>query len=98
MERLYAIAKRYHLKWKASILERYMSVPATVLDIGAGTGDFVNVLKSRGYEAIGFEPEQTARENAKTKGLELYADTDLLADRRFDVITLWHVLEHMPDW
>lgn len=98
MEWVYAQAKGFHLKWKLRVIGKYTKPGASLLDFGAGTGDFVRTAHAKGYRAIGVEPGKTAREMAATKGLDLHASTDELSSQSYDVITLWHVLEHLPDW
>jgi 2-polyprenyl-3-methyl-5-hydroxy-6-metoxy-1,4-benzoquinol methylase len=50
-----------------------------------------------GWTACGIEPNTTARENALRKGVHLEEDLQHYSDRTFEVITLWHVLEHIPN-
>ena len=69
-----------------------------MLDIGAGIGAFLSVMKGKGWEIKGIEPDFTARENArKFYGLELEEPSQLysLIHESYDAITLWHVLEHV---
>ncbi len=71
-----------------------------MLDVGSGTGAFVNVMKRAGWDTMGLEPDQAAR----VRAAELYGVTleetgklfELPSDS-FDAITLWHVLEHVHD-
>lgn len=72
----------------------------TVLDIGAATGYFLANLKNNGWKVLGFEPEKSAREIAKTKnGIDLIDDFEPLfkEEKKFDAITMWHVLEHVHE-
>jgi len=70
------------------------------LDIGAGTGAFVQYMNQRGWTSEGIEPDARARERAKE-----YHQTELLpveafeslAPGSFDAISMWHVLEHVHD-
>ena len=71
-----------------------------LLDIGSGTGSFVHEMSSSGWEVTGLEPDSDARRVAK----EILAVELLEADRLFsleggsyDVISLWHVLEHVHE-
>jgi len=75
-----------------------------VLDIGCGAGELVEFLKDTGFQACGLEPSELAVSIAREKGLDVYrADLDDFAAqcqhdaRRFDAMTLVHVLEHVPD-
>jgi SAM-dependent methyltransferase len=76
------------------------SVINKVLDIGCGTGDFLNVCKKSGKEIHGIEPDSKARNLAKEilKVEILHPDqSEKIPDESFDLITMWHVLEHVPD-
>ena len=71
-----------------------------LLDIGAGTGAFVRFMKNSGWNVTGLEPDESARLQAQSiNSIQLLASDiffDLPADS-FDVITMWHVLEHVHD-
>jgi SAM-dependent methyltransferase len=71
-----------------------------LLDIGAGTGAFANQMVQSGWNVLGLEPDEFAREKALSnydlKLQELTALSSLVGET-FDAITLWHVLEHVHD-
>jgi 2-polyprenyl-3-methyl-5-hydroxy-6-metoxy-1,4-benzoquinol methylase len=94
---IYRIVRSFSLKRKRSLLER-LAQNKKSLDYGCGTGDFVKELNQNGWDAYGVEPSTSAR----TKALELnpskiFPELTDLKDQKFDVITLWHVLEHIPN-
>jgi ubiquinone/menaquinone biosynthesis C-methylase UbiE len=72
-----------------------------LLDIGAGTGAFANEMKRKnGWDVTGLEPDPGARQVALSNyALELQEAASLFSmpERSFDVITMWHVLEHVHD-
>lgn len=72
-----------------------------LLDIGCGTGYFPDFMKHKGYQVTGIELDDDARNFAKKHfGLEVYHPDDLLGKsvkESYDVITLWHVLEHLHE-
>lgn len=70
-----------------------------ILDIGCGDGDFLCAMKRRGWHAEGVELSTEKRQKLTARGLLIHAPDTLqqLPDASFDVITLWHVLEHLPD-
>ncbi len=73
--------------------------PGTLLDVGCYTGQFAAQARAAGYTVCGLEPSRWAATHARdTYGLEVAGATltDLPADRQFDCITLWDVLEHLP--
>ena len=96
-DRIYQLVKRYMLRKKVRIIERYTNVPGKVLDIGAGTGGFLHTALSRNWTVEGVEPHPSARQRALEKGLNLYSSLELLPRATYDAITLWHTLEHLPD-
>ena len=97
IDKLYQIVKRYSLKKKVSLLNSFLTSEKTLLDIGAGTGDFLVAAKKQDWKAQGIEPNSFARNKANEKGVVLFTDLKEVANKKFDVITLWHVLEHLPD-
>lgn len=93
---LYLSVKRIMLNQKIRWLRNWCPGGKRVLDFGAGTGEFVAAASSHGWTARGTEPNDQARNNARSKGLDVHADLEEVHDS-YDVITLWHVLEHTPD-
>ncbi|HET8839713.1 MAG TPA: class I SAM-dependent methyltransferase, partial [Flavobacteriaceae bacterium] len=53
--------------------------------------------KSNSWEIFGTEPNKAARKIANEKGIKLERKTESFPDKRFDVISMWHVLEHIPN-
>jgi len=96
-DKIYQTVKGINLQSKVSLINSYASSGKTLLDVGAGTGDFLAVAKKQGWEIFGVEPSELATRKASEKGIALYADLGALPQKEFEVITLWHVLEHMPD-
>jgi 2-polyprenyl-3-methyl-5-hydroxy-6-metoxy-1,4-benzoquinol methylase len=94
--RLYGIVKNYTLGQKRKLLE-FLSTDKTVLDYGAGSGDFSNELASTGWKVSSFEPDSNARQliQKKNTSIELIDSLDSLNDKSKSVIALWHVLEHV---
>lgn len=97
VDRLYQIIKRYSLQKKTKLISQFLEEQRTLLDVGAGTGDFVRIAKSKNWQVDGVEPNLDARKKAAEKGLTLYEHLGLVSKQKYEVITLWHVLEHLPD-
>ncbi|WP_088324188.1 class I SAM-dependent methyltransferase [Polaribacter tangerinus] len=95
LDKIYQIVKNYTLKQKLSLINSFQTAQKTILDVGAGTGDFLKVCKSNDWKIFGIEPSLIARESAQKKGLFLNENTTELSGKKYDVITLWHVLEHV---
>ena len=71
-----------------------------LLDIGSGTGHFLKAVNENGFKGIGLEPDAEARDFAhKNNHVRSSSQEELynIEDRSFDVITMWHVLEHVYD-
>jgi 2-polyprenyl-3-methyl-5-hydroxy-6-metoxy-1,4-benzoquinol methylase len=102
------IATLYH-KVRDIMLERKYQLISkkshgkSLLDVGSGTGYFPAYMKDKGYHCEGIEVDDKARIYSRSKfGLTVHKPQALFDDtinRSFDVITLWHVLEHLysPD-
>lgn len=95
-EKLYQIVKRNAIRKKVALLSKF-NQKGKVLDIGAGTGDFLVAAKNEGWNITGIEPSDKAKEIAISKGVTFSYSLENLEDHTFDVITMWHVLEHVPD-
>jgi 2-polyprenyl-3-methyl-5-hydroxy-6-metoxy-1,4-benzoquinol methylase len=109
-DKVYQFVKNYTIKKKVKLIETLNSgnqKPKTILDIGCGTGDFLLACKTNNWQIIGVEPNlkaqkitQTKLKNLSTKNenFKLYNSiTELDQNDQFDIITMWHVLEHVPN-
>lgn len=96
-EKLYHFIKSIALKNKLNLINSLQPNKGKILDIGAGTGDFLSVAKNNGWQTIGVEPSDRAKAIAKSKGVSFVEETSELENHSFDVISMWHVLEHVPD-
>lgn len=99
VNRIYHLVRNYMLGRKRRLVERNLkSKNGHILDVGTGTGFFLNEMKKNGWQVTGIEKSEEARSFAKSefnldnKPNEAIAQ---LNDSEFDVISLWHVLEHI---
>jgi 2-polyprenyl-3-methyl-5-hydroxy-6-metoxy-1,4-benzoquinol methylase len=98
INKTYQLIRRYAIEGKVKMLEKLKPSKKTVLDIGSGTGEFLSALKESGWTTRGLEPNEKARQMAKQKYSLQIGDTAEIAeevDHSWDVITMWHVLEHV---
>lgn len=96
---LYDLIKKHNIKSKFKQINRYKQ-SGTLLDIGCGSGDFIKYGKDNGWEVSGIEPNEKARDFAAgLTGEKILKpeQADELPLAHFDVITMWHVLEHVED-
>ncbi len=94
---IYQYVRPYALKGKVKLVAS-LSQKGKLLDIGCGTGEFLNAAKIAGWDCQGIEPSPEARDLAITKhdlNVDPYESMPRLDDACFDVITMWHVLEHV---
>jgi len=96
-EKLYHTVKQKALRDKIKLIEGFQPAKGKILDIGAGTGDFLVMAKSSGWDVVGLEPNPKAKAIAEVKGVTFLNELSQMPDHSADVITMWHVLEHVPD-
>jgi len=99
-EHVYHLVRSISLKRKIKLISSFNTEHKNLLDIGCGTGDFLQASKNADWHITGIEPDESARNiaNKKTNNSVLKtSQIHTLKDKSFDVITLWHVLEHLPD-
>lgn len=123
VDKLYHWVRDYTIKKKINLINSFNPEEKTILDIGAGTGDFLAACKNNGWKVIGVEPNENASAIAnskiKEKNFQIYKSIEELklklslneavsnlvnsklevqnSEPTFDVITMWHVLEHVPN-
>lgn len=107
MPALYRLARRGNIAWKKRLLRAYLQKSGAadsdikLLDFGCGTGEFAQACAQEGWASSGIETDADAAGLAREQtGLHIYPDfsavTGKEAEAGFDVITAWHVLEHVP--
>ncbi len=96
-DKVYQTVKKITLKRKLKLINSFNSSSKTILDVGAGTGDFLKVCANNSWNVLGIEPSLDARNIAAKKEVNLLENLSEVKDQKFDVITLWHVLEHVEN-
>lgn len=97
INKIYQRVRKYTLKQKVNLVKR-VSNGNDLMDIGAGTGHFLNAASNAGINALGLEPDQDARNFARRNfDVAIHDISDLYKQPKAsrDVITMWHVLEHV---
>jgi 2-polyprenyl-3-methyl-5-hydroxy-6-metoxy-1,4-benzoquinol methylase len=94
---IYTTARNRALRKKYQLIRQFSSGD-TLLDIGCGTGEFIQYCSQKGMKVAGVEPSEKARTFAQ-KEYNLKVSDDYLtakyAPGKYHVITLWHVMEHI---
>lgn len=93
---IYKLVRAFTLRQKYRLINKRVSM-GTILDFGCGTGDLLHYFQKKGWNINGVEPDLKARQIASKK-----TNTEILSDlpeskTKYSAITLWHVLEHLPN-
>lgn len=99
MNQIYHQVRRYMLARKARLVKHSSRLnEGSLLDIGTGTGYFSHFMAEKGWKVTAIEKSPQAREFAKKHfGLDVQPSEalSLQEEASFDVVTLWHVMEHL---
>lgn len=98
INKLYRLVRQYTLRQKLNLINSVQPQKGKLLDVGCGTGLFLEMGQQGGWKITGVEPDDTARTAAmnrlKTNVVETIQE---VGEKPYDIITMWHVLEHVPN-
>ncbi len=94
---LYKAVRYYTTRQKVQLIKKLNRHVGKVLDYGCGTGDFLTACKNKKWKVQGVEPDDKARLIAEQKSLTDIHSNIAQINEKFDVITAWHVVEHISD-
>ena len=101
MNRAYHLVRSIMLRRKTGLIEKLTLLKnGKLLDYGAGTGYFARAMQKAGWDVKAIEKSAQARElSEKEFGFTMLPEEALcnMAEREFDVVTMWHVMEHIQD-
>ena len=101
INKLYRSVRKNALKQKRRLVERETGIKqGRILEVGSGTGSFAAEMKNAGWQVTGLEPDADARRVAEeVNAIKLLQADELfkLSPGSYDVIALWHVLEHVHE-
>ncbi|MEO6883623.1 MAG: class I SAM-dependent methyltransferase [Bacteroidia bacterium] len=96
---IYQFVRKYTLIKKLQLVERLnRGNKKNILDIGCGTGEFLNICKKAKWNTFGIEPGSDARKYASENyflNVKEEAELKDFSNNQFEIITMWHVLEHV---
>lgn len=98
ISKVYKSVRDYTLKQKLKFINSLRPTKGSILDIGCGTGNFLQTMKTDGWQISGTEPDSGARNVAGSRvGVAINSSINdpFFEHKQYDVITLWHVLEHI---
>ncbi len=97
---LYSLAQGWALKAKKRLINEYTLSQNSLLDYGCGAGVFLTFMQKNGWKAEGVEPNVSARNYSKqSSGARVYSLEEFQSsNQKYEVITLWHVFEHIHNY
>ena len=96
----YMRVRKIAMKSKIKMISSISTKTGDLLDFGCGLGGFLSATHAKGWSSYGIEPHQKAKIKAKKiSGREVYSTIGEAqkTNKKYDVITMWHSLEHVVD-
>lgn len=98
VNKLYRLVRQYTLRQKLNLVNSIQSDKGKLLDVGCGTGLFLETCQQGKWQIAGVEPDATARAVAIDRLKKSIVETiQEVGEEPYDIITMWHVLEHIPN-
>ena len=94
---VYKYVRNFTHKSKLNLVTKFAK-GNKILDIGCGSGELLGLFKKSDWETLGIEPNNNAREFAiKQYCIDVYEESHIkeIESASLDVISMWHVLEHV---
>jgi 2-polyprenyl-3-methyl-5-hydroxy-6-metoxy-1,4-benzoquinol methylase len=96
IDKIYLKVRDINIKTKKKLLNKLSPNNKTLLDVGCGTGEFIEAMQINGWTVAGMETAKEARDTAQKSDINIYDDLSKIKNQ-FNTITMWHVLEHIHD-
>lgn len=94
----YRLAQKYTFRYKWRVIKPFLRPSSKVLDYGCGLGEFINFLQPKGIHVQGYEPNKSVANQAQENKIPVSHTQECLnGPYTYNLISLWHALEHIPD-
>ena len=94
-DKLYFFSRRAMMFFKYKIIKSLVK-QTKLLDYGCGNGDFLKYISDKQIPVTGIEKSLSSQKICQSKGLSVFSSVKHLGKSSYNIITLWHVLEHVP--
>lgn len=94
IEYVYFLSRKIMMFFKYRIIYSKLK-EIKLLDYGCGNGNFIKYLSNKSLKVTGIEKSLSSQKICRSKGLSVFSSVKQLGEAKFNVITLWHVLEHV---
>jgi 2-polyprenyl-3-methyl-5-hydroxy-6-metoxy-1,4-benzoquinol methylase len=85
---------------RVDMIEKVTGGPGTLLDVGCGSGELLEAARDRGWDVVGVEVVEQSVDAARKRGIDVkhgLLQESGLPERHYDVVSAFHVLEHMSE-
>ena len=96
MDRVYQKAKNFMIGRKKKLVYSYHK-QGVILDVGTGTGDFLKAFSNDKWTKNAIEPNVELHQKLNNENVTIISSIGHLENSKYDIITLWHSLEHIPN-
>ena len=97
LDKVYNFIRKRAYVYKYDLIKQFHPTAKSVLDYGTATGEFLYFMQQKTFSVSGVEPNKKARTIANELVKNYVSVSIDNIDKKVDVITLWHVLEHIPN-
>ncbi len=96
IDKIYLTVRDININAKKKLIEKLNPQERTLLDVGCGTGEFLEAMQKDGWNVTGMETAKEARDIANRDDIKIFDDLKNI-NNKYNIITMWHVLEHIHD-